>query len=121
MNKTVPKKMKSRMAKRFFEEALQIAEERKEAKSKGERERYIQLNTEFQRIARRDKKVFNEKRIEIEGSNRRGKTRDLFRKIGDIKGTICPKVGTIKNINDRDLVDAEEIKKRWKEYTEELV
>ena len=74
-------------------------------KSKGERERYTQLNTEFQRIARRDKKVFNEKRIEIEGSNRRGKTRDLFRKIGDIKGTFNPKTGTIKDRNDRDLVD----------------
>ena len=104
-NKTIPKKKKSKKAKWLYEEALQIAEERKEAKSKGERERYIQLNTEFQRIARRDKKVFNEKRIEIEGSNRRGKTRDLFRKIGDIKGTFNPKTGTIKDRNDRDLVD----------------
>ena len=89
-------------------------------KSKGERERYIQLKAEFQRIARRDKKVFNEKRIEIEGSNRRGKTRDLFRKIGDIKGVFHQKMGTIKDRNCGDLGDAEEIKKRWKDYMEEL-
>ena len=104
-NKTIPQKKKSKKAEWLSEEALQIAEERKEAKSKGERERYIQLNTEFQRIARRDKKVFNEERIKIEEGNRKGKTRDLFRKIGDIKGTFNPKTGTIKDRNDRDLVD----------------
>ena len=88
-------------------------------KSKGERERYIQLNTEFQRTARRDKKTFfSEQCIKLEENNRRGKTRDLFRKIGNIKGAFHPKMGTIKGKNGRDLVDAEEIKKRWKEYTE---
>ena len=104
-NKSIPQKKKSTKAERLSEEALQIAEERKEAKSKGERERYIQLNTEFQRIARRGKKVFNEERIKIEEGNRKGKTRDLFRKIGDAKGTFNPKTGTIKDRNDRDLVD----------------
>ena len=82
-------------------------------KSKGERERYIQLNTEFQRTARRDKKTFfNEQCIKLEENNRRGKTRDLFRKIGNIKGAFHPKMGTIKGKNGRDLVDNEEIKKR---------
>ena len=85
-------------------------------KSKGERERYIQLNTNFQRTAWRNKKAFfNEQCIKLEEKNRRGKTRDLFRKIGDIKGTFCPKMDTIKDRNVRDLVDTEEIKKRWKE------
>ena len=82
-------------------------------KSKGERERYIQLNTEFQRTARRDKKTFfSEQCIKLEENNRRGKTRDLFRKIGNIKGAFHPKMGTIKGKNGRDLVDNEEIKKR---------
>ena len=86
-------------------------------KSNGESKRHIQLNTDFQRIAQRDKKAFfNEHCIKLEENNRRGKTRELFRKIGDIKGIFCPKV----NINSRDLVDTEEIKKRWKEYMEEL-
>ena len=86
-------------------------------KNKGERESYIQLNTDFQRIARRDKKVFfSEQSIKLEENNRRGKTRDLFRKIGDIKRTFCPKMGR----NDSNLVDAEEVKKRWKEYMEKL-
>ena len=77
----------------------------------------MKLNADFQKTVPRSKNAFfNERCINLEENNRRGKTRDLFRKIGDIKGTICPKVGTIKNINDRDLVDAEEIKKRWKEY-----
>ena len=90
-------------------------------KSKGERERYIQLNAEFQRTARRDKKAFfNEQCLIMEENNKRGNTRDLFRKIGNIKGAFCPKMGTIKDKNGRDLVDAEEIKKRWKEYMEEL-
>ena len=80
-----------------------------------ERERYIQLNAEFQRIARREKKVFfNKQCIKLEENNRRGMTRDLFRKIGNIKGTSLPKMGTLKDRNCRDLVDAEEIKKRWK-------
>ena len=90
-------------------------------KSKGERERCTQLNAEFQRIARRDKKAFfDDQCLKIEENNRRGKTRDLFRKIGNIKGTFFPKMGTIKERNDWDLVEAEETKKRWKEYMEEL-
>ena len=117
MNKIIPKRKNSKKGKWLSEEALQIAKERRKVKSKRERKICIQLNADFQRNARRDKKVlFNEQCIKLEDNNRREKTRDLFRKIGDIKGTICPKVGTIKNINDRDLVDAEEIKKRWKEY-----
>ena len=103
------------------EETLRIAEERREVKSNRERERYTQLNAEFQRIARRDKKAFlNEQYKEIEGNNRKGKTRNLFRKIGNIKGTFHPKMGTIKDRNNKDLIEAEEIKKRWKEYTEGL-
>ena len=103
------------------EEALPIAIERRETKSKGERERYSQLNTEFKRTARRDKKAFfNEHCIKLEENNRRGKTRDLFRKTGNIKEIFHPKIGTIKDRNSRDLVDAEEIKKRRKEYMEEL-
>ena len=90
-------------------------------KSKGERERYIQLNAGFQRTARRDKKAFfNEQCVKLEGIHRRGKTRNLFRKIGAIKGIYCPKMGTIKDVNCRNLVDTEKIKKRWKEYTKEL-
>ena len=90
-------------------------------KNKGERERYIQSNAEFQGRARRDKKAFfNEQCLIIEEDNRSGKTRELFRKIENIKGTFHPKMGTIKNKNGRVLVDAEEIKKRSKEYMEEL-
>ena len=120
VNKTIPKKKKSKKAKWFSEEALQIVEERRETKSKGERERYSQVNTEFKRTARRDKKAFfNEQSMKLEENDRRGKTRDLFRKIGNIKGILHPKIGTIKDRNSRDPVDAEEIKKRWKEYMEE--
>ena len=99
------------------EEALQIAEERSEnQEGKGK-----VLNTEFQRITRRDKKAFfNEQCLKIEENNRRGKTRYLFRKIGNIKGTFHLNMCTIKDRNGRDLVDAEEIKKRWKVYMEEL-
>ena len=94
------------------EEVLQIAKGRRDAKSKGERERYIHLNADFQRTALRDKKpIFNGQCLKLEENNRRGKTRDLFRKIGDIKGILCPKMGTIKNINSRELADTEEIKK----------
>ena len=90
-------------------------------KSKGEREKYIQLNVEFQRIARRDKKAFfGEQCSIIEENNKKGKTRDFFRKIGNVKGAFCPKMGTLKDKNGRDLVDADEIKKRWKEDTEKL-
>ena len=108
-NKTLPKK--SKKAKWLSGEALQIVEEQREVKTKGERGRYIQLNTEFQRTARREKKAFfNEQCLTIEEDNKRGKTRDRFRKIGNIKGAFHPKMGTIKDKNGRDLVDAEEIK-----------
>ena len=92
---------------------------RREAKSKGEKERYTHLNAEFQRIARREKKVFlSDKCKEIEENNRMGKTRDLFKKIRDTKGTFYAKMGTIKDRNGRDLTEAEDIKKRWQEFTE---
>ena len=108
------------MEKWLFEEALQIAEERK-AKGKGERERYTQLNAELQRLARRDKKAFSSKQCkETEEDNKMGKSRDLFKKIGDIKGTFHARMGTIKDRDGKDLTEAEEIKKRWQEYTEEL-
>ena len=102
------------------EEALQIAEKR-EAKGKGEKERYTHLNAEFQRIARRDKKAFLSGQCkEIEENNRMGKTKDLFKKIRDTKGTFHAKMGTIKDRNGMDLTKAEDIKKRWQENTEEL-
>ena len=103
------------------EEALQISVKRREAKSKGEKERYSHLNAEFQRIARRDKKAFlSDQCKEIEEKNRMGKTRDLFKKIRDTKGTFHAKMGLIKDRNGMDLTEAEDIKKRWQEYTEEL-
>ena len=102
-------------------EALQIAEKRREMKGKGERERYTPLKAEFQRRARREKRAFlNEQCKEVEENNRMGKTRDLFKKIGDIKGIFHARMGMIKNRNSKDLTEAEEIKKRWEEYTEEL-
>ena len=95
------------------EEALQIAVKRREGKSKGEKERYIHLNAEFQRIAKSDKKAFlSDQCKEIEGNNRMGKTRDLFKKIRDIKGTFHAKIGSIKDRNGMDLTEAEDIKKR---------
>ena len=107
-------------AKWLSEEALQIAVKRREAKSKGEKQRYKHLNAEFQRIARRDKKAFlNDQCKEIEENNRMGKTRDLFKKIRDTKETFHAK-GSIKDRNGMDLTEAEDIKKRWQEYTEEL-
>ena len=104
------------------EKALQIAEKRKEGKGKGEKERYSYLNAEFQRIARRDKKAFlSDQCKEIEKNNRMGKmTRDLFNKMRDTKGIFHAKIGTIKDRNGMDLTEAEDIKKRWQEYTEEL-
>ena len=103
------------------EEALQIAEKRREAKGKGEKERYTHLNALFQRIARRDKKAFlGDQCKEIEENNRTGKTRDLFKKIRDTKGTFHEKMDTIKDRNSMDPTDAEDIKKRWQEHTEEL-
>ena len=110
-----------RKAKWLSEEAIQIAEKRKEVNSKGERERHTQMKAEFQRIARRDKKAFlSEQCKEIEESNRMGKTRDHFKNIGDTKGTFHAKMGTIKDRNGKDLTEAEDIKKKWPEYTEEL-
>ena len=103
------------------EEALQIAVNRREAKGKGENERYTHLNAEFQRITRRDKKVFlRDQCKEIEENNRMGKSRDIFKKIRDTKGTFHAKMGSIKDRNGMDLTEAEDIKKRWQEYTEEL-
>ena len=94
---------------------------RREAKNKGEKKRYTHLNAEFQRIARRDKKAFlSDQCKEMEGNNRMGKTRDLFKKIRDTKGTFHAKMGSIKDRNGMDLIEAEDIKKRWQEYTEEL-
>ena len=105
----------------MFEEALQIAEKRREVKAKREKERYTHLNGEFQRIARRDKKTFfSDQYKEIEENNTRGNTRDLFKKIRDTKGTLHAKMGLIKDRNGMDLTEAEDIKKRWQEYTEEL-
>ena len=111
--KTIPKKKKCKKAKWLSKEALQIAVKRKEAKSKGEKERYTHLNAEFQRIARRDKKDFlSDQCKEIEENNRMGKTRDLFKQIRDTKGTFHAKMGTIKDRNGMDLTEAEDIKKR---------
>ena len=119
--KTIPKKKKCKKAKWLFDEALQIAEKRREVKGKGEKKRYIHLNAEFQRIARRDKKAFlSDQCKEIEENNRMGNTRDLFKEIRDTKGTFHAKMGTIKDRNNIDLTEAEDIKKRWQEYTEEL-
>ena len=103
------------------EEALQIAEKKRGVKGKEEMERYTPLNAEFQRIARRGKKAFlRDQCKEIEGNNRMGKTRDLFKKIRDTKGTFHANMGTIKDRNGMDLTEAEDIKKRWQQYTEEL-
>ena len=119
MIKTIPKKKKCKKATWLSEEALQIAVKRREAKSKGEKERYTYLNAEFQRIARREKKVFlSDQCKEIEENNRMGNTKDLFKKIRDAKGTIYAKMDTIKDSNGMDLTEAEDIKKRWQEYTE---
>ena len=119
--KTIPKEKKCKKAKRLSGEAFQIAVKRREVKSKGEKERYKYLNAEFQRIARRDKKAFlSDQCKEIEESNRMGKTKNLSKKIRDTKGTFHAKMGTIKDINGMDLIEAEDIKKRRQEYTEEL-
>ena len=102
------------------EEGLQIAEKKREAKAKQERKRYTYLNAKFQRTGRRDNKAFlSEQCKETEENNGMGKTRDLVKKIRDIKGILCTKMGTIKDRNDKDITEAEEIKKRWKGYTEE--
>ena len=114
VTKTIPKKKKCKKAK-------WLSKERREVKSKGERERYAELNAEFQRIARRGKKVFfNEQCKEVEENYRKGKTRDLFKKTGDIKQTFHARMGIIKDRNGKDLREAKEVEKRWQEYTEEL-
>ena len=119
--KTIPKKKKYKKAKWLSEESLQIAVKRGEVKGKGEEERYTHLNAEYQRIAGRDKKsLLSNQCKEREENNRMGKTRDLFKKIRDTKGRFHAKMASIKERNDMDLTEAEDIKKRWQEYTEEL-
>ena len=119
--KTIPKKKKYKKVKWLSEAALQIALKRREVEGKGEKERYTHLHAEFQRIARRDKKAFlSDQCKEIEENNRMGKTRDLFKKIRDSMGTFHAKIGTLKDRNGTDLTEAEDTKKRWQEYTEEL-
>ena len=119
--KTIPIEKKCKKAKWLSGEVLQIAVKRREVKSKGEKERYKHLNAEFQRIARRAKKAFfSDQRKEIKKKNTMGKTRDLFKKIRDTKGTFHAKMGSIKDRNGMDLTEAEDIKKRWQEYMEEL-
>ena len=121
VQKAVIKTILKKKAKWLSEEALQIAEKRREAKGKGEKERYTHLNAEFQRITRRDKKaLLSDQCKEIEENHRMGKTRVFFKKITDTKETFHAKMGTIKNRNSRDLVEGQETKKRWKEYMEEL-
>jgi len=117
MIKTIPQKKKCKKAKWLSEEAVK----RREVKGKGEKERYIHLKAEFQRIARRDKKAFlSDQCKEIEENKRMGKTRDLFKKIRDTKGTFHTKMGPIKDRNGMGLTEAEDIKKRWQEYTDKL-
>ena len=120
MIKTIPKIKKGKKAKWLSDKALQIAEKRREAKGKGQKERYTHSNAEFQRIARRDEKAFlSDQCKEIEGNNRMGKNRDLFKKIRDTEGIFHAKMGSIKDRNGMDLTEGD-IKKRWQEYTEEL-
>ena len=119
MTKTITKKKKCKKAKWLSEEALQIDEKRRKVKGKGERERYTQLNGDFQRTARTHKKaLLSEQRKEVKENNRMGKTRDLFKKTGDTKETYDTKMSTIKDRNGKDLPEPEEIKKRWQEYIE---
>ena len=119
MIKTIPKKINAKKAKWLSEEALQIAMKRREAKRKGGKERHTHLNAEFQRIAKRDKAFLSDQCKEIEENNRMGKTRDLFKKIGDTKGTVHAKMGSVKDRNGMDITESEDIK-RCQEYTEEL-
>ena len=119
--KTIPKRKKNKKTKWLSEEALEIAEKRRDVKSKGEKERYTHLNAEFQKLARRDKAaLLSDKCKEMEENNRMGKTRYLFKKIRDTKGIFHAKMGTIKDRNDMDLTEAEDINNRWHKYTEEL-
>ena len=119
--KTIPREKKCKKAKWLSGEDLQIAVKRREVKRKGEKERYKHLNAEFQRIARRDKKAFlHDQCKEIEENNGMGKIRDLFKKIRDTKGTFHAKMSTIEDRHGMDLIEAQDIKKRWQQYTEEL-
>ena len=118
--KTIPKKKKCKMAKWLSEEVLQIAVKRREVKSKGEKERYTHLNAQFQRIARGKKAFLSDRCKEIEENNRMGKTINLFKKVRDTKGAFHAKMGSIKHRNGMALTEAEDTKKRWQEYTEEL-
>ena len=119
--KTIPKKKKCKKVKWLSEEALQIAEKRRDTKGKGEKERYTHLNSELQRIARRCKKAFlSDQCKQIKKHNRMGNTRDFFKKIRDTKGQFHAKMGTLKDRNSTDLREADLLKKRWQEYTEEL-
>ena len=115
--KIIPKKKKFKKAKWLSEEALQIAMKRREAKGKGEKEKYTHLNAELQRITKIRKAFLSNQCKEIEENNRMGKTRDLFKKIRDTKGTFHAKMGSIKDRNGMDLTEAEDIKKRWQEFT----
>ena len=119
--KTISMEKKCKKAKWLSEKALEIAVKRREAKSKGEKKRYKHMNADFQRITRRDKKVFlSEQCKEIEENNRMVKTRDVCKKIRDTKGKFHAKMGSIKDRNDMDLTEPEDFQKRWQEYTEEL-
>ena len=119
--KTIPKKRKCKKAKRLSEKALQISVKRREVKSKGEKERYSHLKSEFQRIARRYKKDFlSDQCKEREENNRMGQTRHPFKKIRDTEGTFHAKMGSIKDRNGMNLTEAEDVNKRWQEYTKEL-
>ena len=118
--KTIPMEKKCKQAKWLSGEALQIAVKRREAKSKGEKERYKHLNAEFQRIARKEKAFLRDQCKEIEENSRMGKARDFFKKTRDTTGTFHAMMGLIKDRNGMDLTEAEDIKKRWQEYTEEL-
>ena len=119
--KTIPKEKKCKKAKWFSEEALQIAEKQREVKGKGEKESCTHLNAEFQRIARRDKKAFlSDQCKEIEENNRMGMTRDLIKKIKDNQGTFHAQMNTIKERNGMDLKEAQDVRKRWQEYTETI-
>ena len=119
--KIILKKKKCKKPKWLSEEALQIAEERREVKGKGEKKRYIHLNAESQWIGKKDKIAFpSDQRKEIKENNRMGKTRDLFKKIWDTKGKFHAKMGSIKDRNRMDLTEADDIKKRWQEYTETI-
>ena len=121
MIKNIPKEKKCKKAKWLSEEDLQIVMKRGEAKGKREKERYTHLNAEFRRIARRDKKAFlSDQWKEIDEKNRMGKTRELFKKIGDTKGMFHAKMGTIKDRNGMDVTEVEDIKKRWQKYREQL-